>query len=290
MGFQRIAITGGSGRLGRFVAREVARTRDVTVLDRAAGVDGHRFAPVDIMDLPGLRRALQGHDAVLHLAGIDLDFARDDAETMRVNAMGSWHVLQAAEELGIKRVVLCSSVCASGVNEARPDFPPLALPVDETHPCRPNTAYGLSKLALEAMGEGFARRGMEVLSLRPTLVMFEDVVQGVIDRAADPAARSLYYYVTPEDVARAFRLALDAGNPLCGSYFITAQDSCHPAPTLDWLTRMLGHAPDIRDAERYRRDPRASVFDGGAARRQLGFEPGSDWKEIVARHRRSSPA
>jgi nucleoside-diphosphate-sugar epimerase len=283
---QRIAVTGGSGRLGRFVVRELARDRDVTVLDRARAPEGVAFVAVDIMDLPGLRRALKRHDAVIHLAGIDLDFAVAQDETMRVNALGSWHVLQAAEELGIGRVILCSSVCASGINEARPDFPPLYLPVDEEHPCRPNTAYGLSKLLLEQMGQGFARRGMAVLSLRPTLVMFEDIVGSAIARASDPDYRGLFYYVTPEDAARAFRCALDAA-ARDGAYFVTAADSCRADPTLDWLAKMIGARPALRDEARFRTEPRASVFSGERARRVLGFAPASDWKEIAARHRRS---
>lgn len=285
MTHQRIAVTGGSGRLGRFVVREIARDRDVTVLDRAQAPEGVAFAPVDIMDLPALRRALKGHDAIVHLAGIDLDFAVAQDDTMRVNALGSWHVLQAAEELGIRRVILCSSVCASGVNEVRADFPPLYLPVDEDHPCRPNTAYGLSKLALEAMGAGFARRGMEVVSLRPTLVMFDDIVDSVVARASDQAHRSLFYYVTPEDAARGFRCAVDAAEVRDGAFFLTADDSCRAEPTLDWLPRMIGARPSIRHEARYRADPRASVFSGESARLHLGFAPRSNWNEIVARHR-----
>ncbi|MCC7045820.1 MAG: NAD(P)-dependent oxidoreductase [Alphaproteobacteria bacterium] len=285
MTHQRIAVTGGSGRLGRFVVAELGRDRAVMVLDRTPPRDDVAFAPVDIMDLPSLRRALRGCDAVVHLAGVDLDFAVADDEMMRVNAMGSWHVLQAAEELGIGRVILCSSVCASGVNEARPDFPPLYLPVDEDHPCQPNTAYGLSKLALETMGAGFARRGMAVLSLRPTLVMVADIVGSVIARAADPAQRSLYYYVTPEDAARGFRCALDAENVRDGAFFLTAADSCRTESTLDWLPGMIGAMPAVKDAARFAANPRASVFSGERARRLIGFAPGSNWLEIAARHR-----
>jgi UDP-glucose 4-epimerase len=109
MRFKRVAVTGGSGRLGRFVAREVAATRAVTVLDRVPTPDGHPFIQADIMDLAGLERALAGHDAVVHLAGIDMDFDVAEDETVRVNTLGTWHVLQAAEKLGIRRVVLCSS-------------------------------------------------------------------------------------------------------------------------------------------------------------------------------------
>lgn len=290
MAFQRVAVTGGSGRLGRFVAREIATTRAVTVLDRAPplnaeGQDGHRFVQADIMDLPGCERTLAGHDAVIHLAGIDMDFAIAEDETVRVNTLGTWHVLQAAEKVGIRRVVLCSSACASGVNEARPDFPPDYLPVDEAHATRPNTGYGMSKLIVEQMGDAFVRRGMEVLCLRPTLVMFEDIVASVIARATDLGLRTMFYYVTPEDTARAFRLALDVEEPTSGAYFITADDSCHPGPTRDWLRDRYGWVPPATDEARYRDNPRASVFSNRRARDLLGFAPKSNWLEIVAQHR-----
>ncbi len=285
MAFQRVAITGGSGRLGRYVARAIAPARAVTVLDRAETPDGHPFLRADIMDLPGLERALAGHDAVIHLAGIDMDFDIAEDETVRVNTLGTWHVLQAAEKLGIKRVVLCSSSCASGVNEARVDFPPDYLPVDEAHPNRPNTGYGMSKLIVEQMGDAFVRRGLEVLCLRPTLVMFDDIVAGVIARADDPRLRTMFYYVTPEDTAEAFRLALEAKKPAPGAYFITADDSCHPGPTRDWLRDRYGWTPPPRDEARYRDHPRASVFSNRRARDLLGFAPRSNWLEIVADHR-----
>lgn len=285
MAFQRVAITGGSGRLGRYVARAIAETRAVTVLDRVPSGDGHPFAKVDIMDVPGLERALAGHDAVIHLAGIDMDFDVAEDETVRVNTQGTWHVLQAAEKLGIKRVVLCSSSCASGVNEARVDFPPDYLPVDEAHPNRPNTGYGMSKLIVEQMGDAFVRRGTEVLCLRPTLVMFPEIIDGVMARANDPHLRTMFYYVTPEDTAEAFRLALDAKKPTPGAYFITADDSCHPGPTRDWLRDRYGWAPPAVDDARYRDNPRASVFSNRRARDVLGFAPSGNWLEIVARHR-----
>lgn len=284
MRFKRVAITGGSGRLGRYVAREIAATRAVTVLDRVPTPDGHPFVQANIMDLAGLERALAGHDAVIHLAGIDMDFDVAEDETVRVNTLGTWHMLQAAEKLGIRRVVLCSSSCASGVNEARADFPPEYLPVDEAHPNRPNTGYGVSKLIVEQMGDAFARRDMEVLCLRPTLVMFQDIVAGVIARAVDPALRTMFYYVTPEDTAQAFRLALDAEKPAPGAYFITADDSCHPGATRDWLRERYGWTPPPTDEARYRDNPRASVFSNKRARDLLGFKPGSNWQEIVAGH------
>ena len=80
MRFDQVLVTGGAGRLGRYVVRELAGRCHVTVLDReeqaAAPVDlPAPFPPVDfpvdVLDLDALRSAMRGQHAVVHLAAID---------------------------------------------------------------------------------------------------------------------------------------------------------------------------------------------------------------------------
>ena len=77
-----IAVTGGLGRLGRYVVRELAR-HTVRVLDVGPRTDCH---VADLRDLDALRSALRGVEVVVHLGGIDRSVATDDAATMNVNA------------------------------------------------------------------------------------------------------------------------------------------------------------------------------------------------------------
>ncbi len=282
MRFDRVAITGGSGRLGAFVTDELRPHCDVTVLDLAPPAADVRFECVDMMDRERLHRALQGHDAVVHLAGIDLDTATTPDAYLRVNAVGSWNLMEAAHDLGLRRCVLCSSITATGLHEARPGYAPHYLPVDEDHPCAPVHAYGVSKQVMETMAASFSRRGgMEVISLRPMLVMLPHNHALIRDRAADPACRWLFYYVSPSDAARAFRCALEAHDLPYKTYFVTAEDSCHTQPTLDWVATALGTLPEIRKPEVYAQNPRASVLDGSRARDILGFSPSSDWLKLI---------
>lgn len=140
MGLQRIAVTGGSGRLGRYVVAELAGRYEVTVLDIAPPADHPVFAEADILDLDGLRRTLAGHDGVVHLAAIDSGVKATDEQYFGTNVLGTWHVLQAAEEVGVRRAVVCSSVSAVGLG---PDHPPGVLPIGADHALAPTDAYGL---------------------------------------------------------------------------------------------------------------------------------------------------
>lgn len=278
MRFDRVAITGGSGRLGAFVTEELRTHCDVTVLDLTPPAHDVRFEQIDVMDRERLHTALESHDAVVHLAGIDLDTVTTPDAYLRVNTLGTWNVLEAAQDHGIKRCALCSSITATGLHEARADFSPLYLPVDEDHPCAPVHAYGVSKQIMETMATSFARRGsMEIVNLRPMLVMLPHNFTLIRDRAADHSCRWLFYYVSPGDVACAFRCALEARELPFSTYFVTARDSCHEKPTLEWFETALGALPDIRKPEIYAQHPRASVFDGSRAREILDFSPTSNW-------------
>ena len=88
----QIAVTGGLGRLGRYVVRALA-SHDVRVLDIGAGDE---CVQADLRDLAALRAALRGSEVVVHLGGIDRSVATDDAETMQVNAMGTWNLFEAS--------------------------------------------------------------------------------------------------------------------------------------------------------------------------------------------------
>lgn len=284
MRFERVAVTGGSGRLGSFVVAELRGHCEVTVLDLVPPAVDVDYVKADILDPVSLFGALQGHDAVVHLAGIDLDTETSGDAYLRGNLLGTWNLLEAAHEHGLRRAVLCSSITATGLGEARRDFAPRYLPVDEDHPMAPCHPYGLSKQLMEAAAESFVRRGMEVVCLRPMLVMLPHNFALVRERAADPASRWLFYYIGTQDCARAFRCTLEAPDLPHSTCFITASDSCHPKPTLEWLKAAHGILPEVRNPQLYRDNPRASVFDGSRARNMLDFSATTTWSKLDASH------
>jgi nucleoside-diphosphate-sugar epimerase len=140
----------------------------------------------------------------------------------------------------------------------------------------------------EAAALSFASSGFDVIVLRPMLVMLR-ANAGLVARRRAEGVRWLYYYIAPEDAGRAFLAALEAPPGRGGIYFVTAADSCHDEPTLDWMSQMLGERLNVRDRAYFAANPRASVFDGRRAREVLGFTPQSDWITLSETLRENTP-
>jgi UDP-glucose 4-epimerase len=285
----RIALTGGRGRLGRYVAAELRRRHDLRILDRAAPEPGEPgpYPPVDVLDLAALQAGFGGREVVVHLAGIDQSLASADAAVFETNVRGTWNAFEAAERAGVRRVVLCSSTSALGLDHTNPTLPPLYLPVDEAHPTRPSSTYGMSKLLGEEIAAAFARRGtLEVLILRPSYVAFPEMLafmagaQGTqAEREAEPVPL-LRSYVGPEDAARAFALAVENTYAGIETFLIAAVDTFTDEPTLEHLRRTYRTLPPIRRPELYEQNPRASVLDTEKARRFLGWQSATSWPHL----------
>ncbi|OPC79553.1 hypothetical protein B4N89_00055 [Embleya scabrispora] len=285
---KRVVVTGGSGRVGRYVLAELADAHDVLNADLAPGKDGPdvAFRRTDILEPATLASSFAGADVVVHLAGIDYDWATDPRDCVRVNTLGCWNVLQAAREQGVARVVVCSSVAATGLHELRAGWTPTRLPVDDTHPSRPVDAYGISKAIVEVTARGFADAGdVEVVCLRPCAVVFPENLHTFVDPAPGAGPRTLHDYVTAEDVARAFRAAVETTAPTFGPYLLAAADCAHPDPTLDWYAREVGEVPADLDRDRFTRDPHAGAVCADGARAGLGWEPRGRFTDLLTRHR-----
>lgn len=283
----RIAVTGGRGRLGRFVVAELARHHDVRVIDRSSPSESDGFAAVDVLDGDALAAAFNEQEIVVHLAAIDRSVASSPEEVFETNVRGTWNAFHAAAATGVRRVILCSSSSALGLDDTNPDMPPLYLPVDETHPARPTATYGLSKLIGEQIAASFARTGeMEVLILRPVYVAFSEMVPflsgasgGQPDREAEPRPY-LRAYVGPEDAARAFLLAAERAYAGIETFHIAAADSFIDQPTLDYVRTLYGGLPRVRKPELYAEMPRASAWDIEHARKGLGWRPTTSWAKL----------
>lgn len=281
MNIRKVVITGGSGRVGNYVLREIAPHFDVLNADLEAGRVDVRHLRTDVMRLDDVRRAVSGADAVIHLAAIDYDQKAAPERYIDVNIRGSWHVLQAAAEAGVKKVVMCSSVSACGLSEMRTDWRPQTLQVDERHECRPVQAYSVSKQAIEQMGRAFVHgTSMEVICLRPLAVVMQESFGGFLDFIDEPSRHWLFYYVTARDVARGFRAALEAQGLRYGVFFLSAADTCRSEPTLEWYRERIGALPEIGVPRVFQKLPRASIFSSAQARDALGWEPSSDFENL----------
>lgn len=204
MSEHRVLITGASGGVGTILRTRLRRPdRVLRLLDLvppAPAQPGERVEIVtgSIADPAVLGPACRGVDAVIHLGGHSRE--RAWAEILAVNIDGTHAVLEAARVAGVPRIVLASSNHAVGFRDAA-DAGPDGLPADSSP--RPDTYYGVSKAAMEALGSLYhSRFGMDVLCLR-------------IGSCA-PAPwdeRSLATWLSPDDCGRLFEACLTARNP-----------------------------------------------------------------------------
>jgi nucleoside-diphosphate-sugar epimerase len=145
-----VLVTGGSGHLGaNLVRRLLDDGRAVRVLMRPEsdnrGLDGLSVerAPGDLRDLPAVRAAVAGCTQVYHCAAKVSTARRGEREIFACNVIGTRHVLQAARESGVSRVVVSGSFSAVGHDPGRPS--------DETVPFYPSAgpAVLLVKMLVE---------------------------------------------------------------------------------------------------------------------------------------------
>ena len=170
----RVVVTGGSGKAGRWVVRDLREHgHDVLNVDIVRDGSAHGLCIVaDLTDLGQAHDTIRGADAVVHLAAIPAPELRPAGETFRVNTLSTYNVFAAAEAAAVSRVVWASSETVLGLPF---DTPPLFAPIDETIEPRPETSYALAKLAGETLAEQFARRtGIPFVGLRISNIMEPD--------------------------------------------------------------------------------------------------------------------
>ena len=157
-----ILVTGGTGYIGRWLARElIKRDIETVAFDRVAA------DPASTLPLPPEATFIQGDvtdreavvavaksrpfSAIVHLAGVVTMGCEKDPELgMRVNLGGTHNVLEAARLAGIPRVVFASTISVYG-----PDVP---QPITENTAIEPMTWYGQSKYMAEQLGDYYRRR------------------------------------------------------------------------------------------------------------------------------------
>jgi nucleoside-diphosphate-sugar epimerase len=276
----RIVVTGGSGKAGRWVVRDLRDAgHDVLNVDLVRDDSPHGECIVtDLTDLGQVQDVLAGSDAVVHLAAIPAPGIRPEGETFRINTLSTYNVFAAATGIGVRRVIWASSETVLGL-PFDPD-PPLFAPIDETIEPRPESSYALSKLVGETMAAQFARRtGVPFLGLRISNIMEPDDYRAFPGYWADPRIRkwNLWGYVDVRDVAQAVRRGLEAaltGSEIC---IVAAADTVMTRPSADLLAEVYPDVPLRRPVQ-----GRETLLAIDRARTVIGYEPEHRWEDHVS--------
>jgi nucleoside-diphosphate-sugar epimerase len=290
----QVAVTGGAGYIGAVLVEElVARGHDLTVLDLLLhGQErvgewvvelGARLVRGDVRDPHARRTALEGAEAVVHLAAIvgDPACARNPELSHSVNVDASHALVDDAGELGVERFVFAST-CSNYGRMADP-----TVPIDEEGTLAPVSLYAEQKVAVEKMLLGRANRGPATTCLR-FATFYGGAPRMRFDLTVNEFTRDLWAerelevfgerfwrpYVHVRDAGRAIRTALEAPrDEVAGEVFNVghSDENYRKLDLVDVITGKLGRG-NVRFVHRDE-DPRDYKVSFEKVRGKLGFEP-----------------
>jgi nucleoside-diphosphate-sugar epimerase len=280
----RIAVTGGSGKLGRSVVTYLREAgHEVVNLDRI-GERGTSFVQVDLTDYGQVVDALSSVDdrydridAVVHLAAIPAPGLRTDVDTFTNNILSSFNVFKAASRAGIKNIVHASSETVLGLPF---DVDPPYIPVDEEYPAQPNSTYSLVKHLEETMVKELTRWDPElkVVGLRFSNVMNpEDYAEfPSFDDDAQKRKWNLWGYIDGRDGGQAVLKALEWQGTGYEVFIIAEEDTVMSRSSASLAAEVF---PDVTVTKELGEHETLLSID--KAKRVLGYQPQHSWRDAV---------
>lgn len=230
---KRIALIGGAGLVGSHIIDQLTRepVSEILVydnfvrgshanLEQAVKSPKVKVVEASMTDRETLFRSLEGIDGVFLLASLWLgECVNEPRNAWAVNTMGTWNVVEACKELGIKRVVYSSSASVYGNA--------LVTPMTEEHPFNNRTTYGATKIANEQMFRAIYEQhklpyvGYRYMNIYGPRMDYEGTYVSVIMKVLDKIfageqpliygdGSQVYDFIYVEDVAEANILGMKA--------------------------------------------------------------------------------
>ena len=293
MEIETVAVTGGNGHIGEAILEEL-NDHGYTTVNLARGKRreevSDRYFTTDLNEAGEVYGSLarSDADAIVHMGTIPSPMYHPGFVTFESNAMSTYHVLEAATELGLENACIASSINAMGCAFQEEPTDIFYLPVDEAHPLTPRDPYAIGKHAIEVVCDGFGR--MEdgprtISSLRyPWVASEEDVKRRYASKdrsleAIDPNGTGrdhLFSYLHLADGASIARCAVEAEFEGHEVFWAVAGDTTVDAPTSEVAERIYPELETRREFE-----GKESLIDIGKARELLNWEPAHSWRDLV---------
>lgn len=227
----KVLVIGGAGFVGSYIVDRLTQepVQEIVVLDNfVRGVRANlnqamndkrvRLVDGSITNLDLLRELMQDTDYVFHLAALWLyECVHQPRSALEVNVVGTYNVIETAQQAGVKKVVYSSS--ASVYGDA------LFTPMTEDHPFNNRTMYGATKIAGEQFFRAFYEQhrmdyvGLRYMNIYGPRMDYKGTYVSVIMKVLDRIEQGLppiifgdgsqaYDFIHVDDIARANILAL----------------------------------------------------------------------------------
>jgi nucleoside-diphosphate-sugar epimerase len=304
-----VLITGGAGNLGRHVADELSGNGYRVVLFDRYSPDKvafpweckYPFLLGDQTSFEDCVRAISNAkpDVIVHNGAITHDSDIHDGKmnrpnfkmfqpednTMRINVMGTYYMMDAARRFGVKKIVFGSSyyVLGLGFRISNTPYQVDYLPIDEKHPNRPEDTYSTSKLIGEEIVESFCRSyGMKGVAFRYMGISYPfrphpfnvNPLEHKKDGHVGGPIGTTHQYSDARDIAYATRLAIDKDLPSHFEAFYISTDNTFKgdtAPIVKALYPDIAHMADNIKGE-------DSIISDKKLRDMLGYSPKYSWR------------
>jgi len=274
----RILVTGSSGRVGRNLVQDgLAQRHQVVAYDEAPPKEKLamvKYLQGSILDRQDLSVAMEGAEAVIHLAGIPYDIPPLH-HTFNVNVQGTYNALELAVEHGAKHFLHMSSIMAYGFGR---NAAPRYLPVDEEHPALSVDTYGMGKRLTETLCKSFTEKyGLRTLCFRLThFTSFSRPYPDSFPYQQREGIEALHQYIESRDFAALMEASLAALEIAHDVFLATAADSGHLRPTPEVIQQQHADA-ELRYSKLQDDSPFISMEK---SQRLLGFVPRQSWRGL----------
>ena len=293
----RIFFTGGTGKAGKHAIQYLLE-------------QGHRVMNVDLkpLDYPGVDNLIADitdsgqifnamssyagldelesgngipkFDAVVHFAAVPRILIKPDNETFRVNTIGTYHVIEAAVKLGIKKIIIASSETTYGICFSDGKTDPKVLPLEEDYEVDPMDSYGLSKVVNEKTAQSFQRRsGFDIYALRIGNVIepheYAELFPHYFEHP-EVRRRNAFCYIDARDLGQIVDLCLQKDG--LGFQIFNAGNDQNGAiiPTKELAEKFFPNVPLSREMGEHE-----ALFSNRKIREVLGFKENHNWQKYV---------
>lgn len=249
---EKILVTGAGGFIGYNLCKHFADKGHIVI-----GVDLHypeqlsqenqpRFQPNvgDFRDSQRMKEWLSGVDVIFHLASVHLQISADQEDYWNINVHSLRPLLDLSIQCGARRFIHVSSVGVYGNLRQ--------LPANEETSCKPQSIYGVTKLAGESEVRKFSQQtGFPVVIIRPawvygpycprTLKIYKALHRGQFIMIGN--GKNLRHPLYISDMVEAFQLAMKADTAIGESFIIAGKKAITTNELVETFSKVMEFSP-----------------------------------------------